>query len=148
MPFADASFDVIWSQSAAMNIADRDRLYGEMRRVLKPGGRYAFADLVEGSGEPLHFPVPWAREPSISFLLPAAATRRKLAAAGFEVVIFEDKTAEALAAAETRTQSDRSPTALGLHLILGPDASLMYKNTLRNLQEGRLGLMQGVAARA
>ena len=43
LPFADASFDVVWSQNAAMNIADRDRLYREMRRVLKPGGRLALA---------------------------------------------------------------------------------------------------------
>ena len=34
LPFEDMSFDVVWSQNAAMNIADRDRLYREMRRVL------------------------------------------------------------------------------------------------------------------
>jgi SAM-dependent methyltransferase len=34
LPFGDMSFDVVWSQNAAMNIADRNRLYGEMRRVL------------------------------------------------------------------------------------------------------------------
>jgi SAM-dependent methyltransferase len=42
LPFADRSFDVVWSQNAAMNIQDRGRLYREMRRVLKPrlaGGR-------------------------------------------------------------------------------------------------------------
>ena len=41
LPFAEASFDVIWTQHAAMNIADRPRLYGEIRRVLRPGGRLA-----------------------------------------------------------------------------------------------------------
>src|SRR6201997_5536346 len=39
LPFEDASFDVVWSQNAAMNISDRERLYREMRRGLKPGGR-------------------------------------------------------------------------------------------------------------
>ncbi|MBV8536418.1 MAG: class I SAM-dependent methyltransferase, partial [Alphaproteobacteria bacterium] len=34
LPVAEASFDLVWSQNAAMNIADRDRLYREMRRVL------------------------------------------------------------------------------------------------------------------
>jgi hypothetical protein len=29
MPFAERSFDVVWSQSVAMNIADRDRLNNE-----------------------------------------------------------------------------------------------------------------------
>src|SRR5262245_59307438 len=33
LPFPDASFDLVWSQNAAMNIAYRNRLYGEMRRV-------------------------------------------------------------------------------------------------------------------
>ena len=30
MPFADQSFDVVWSQNVVMNIADRDRLYAEI----------------------------------------------------------------------------------------------------------------------
>jgi MPBQ/MSBQ methyltransferase len=38
LPFESESFDVVWSQNAAMNIADREHLYREMRRVLKPGG--------------------------------------------------------------------------------------------------------------
>src|SRR5262245_13092077 len=84
MPFADESFDVVWSQSVAMNIADRDRLYNEIRRVLKPDGRYAFSDVVDGGGGPPYFPVPWARDSSISFLLTAQATRANLEAAGFD----------------------------------------------------------------
>src|SRR5438132_14093015 len=35
LPFADTSFDVVWSQNVSMNIADRERLYAEMRRVLQ-----------------------------------------------------------------------------------------------------------------
>ena len=42
LPFDDRSFEVVWSQNAAMNIADRDKLYAEMRRVLKPGGGLRF----------------------------------------------------------------------------------------------------------
>jgi ubiquinone/menaquinone biosynthesis C-methylase UbiE len=147
MPFADHSFDVAWSQNVVMNILDRERLYAEIRRVLTPGGRYAFSDVVEGPNAPPHFPVPWAREPSISFLFTAEATRRKLDAAGFRVLAFEDQTADALDRARARIKASGAPLALGLHVILGEDGPTMLKNMLRNYEEGRIGLLQGVVAR-
>jgi ubiquinone/menaquinone biosynthesis C-methylase UbiE len=68
IPFPDASFDLGWTQNVAMNIQDRARWYGEMRRVLKPGARLAIQDVVQGPGGPLHYPVNWADSPAISFL--------------------------------------------------------------------------------
>src|SRR2546425_5450361 len=69
MPFPDASFDLVWSQNAAMNIADRDRLYGEMRRVLTPSGRLALQDVAAGAGGGPDFPPPGASDKNTSFLL-------------------------------------------------------------------------------
>ncbi len=146
MPFADRSFDVVWSQNVAMNIADRDRFYREIRRVLRPDGRYAFSDVVDSGGGAPHFPVPWARDSSISFLLTAQATRAKLEAAGFDIIAFEDQTARALARAEERMKPASAPLALGLHIVLGQDAPTMLKNMLRNYQEGRIGLVQGIVS--
>ena len=62
LPFADGTFDVVWTQHASMNIEDKPRLYGEMFRVVKPGGRLLLYDIVSGPGGPIHFPVPWAGE--------------------------------------------------------------------------------------
>ena len=45
LPYADASFDVVLSQFGHMFGPRPDVVMGEMRRVLKPGGRVAFADL-------------------------------------------------------------------------------------------------------
>src|SRR6516164_10283042 len=92
LPFEDMSFDVVWSQNASMNIADRDRLYSEMHRVLRAGGRLALQEVVAGPGGETPYPVPWAREASISFLLTAEATRTKLEAAGFRVITWQDTT--------------------------------------------------------
>ena len=145
MPFAPDSFDVVWSQSAAMNIADRDRLYAELRRVMKRDGRYAFSDVVSGPGGPPHFPVPWARDAAICFLLSPEATRQKLEAAGFRMRVFENLTADALVTAQTRLRVSGAPLALGLHIVLGQDAPTMLKNMARNYEEQRIGLVQGVA---
>src|SRR5260370_3485931 len=74
LPFADAGFDVVWSQNAAMNIADRDRLYGEMRRVLAPAGRLAFQDVAAGPGGDPPYPPPRGNDQRGSFLpTPASA---------------------------------------------------------------------------
>ena len=46
LPFDDGLFDVVLLQHVAMNISDRARLYREIRRVLKSGGRFATFDVV------------------------------------------------------------------------------------------------------
>ena len=145
LPFPDESFDIAWSQNAVMNIEDRDRLYAEIRRVLKPGGRYAFSDIVAGENAPPLFPVPWASDPATSFLLSADATKSALARAGFRIAVFEDQTADAIAGSRNRYAGDTLPP-LGIHVLLGENFPQMGRNMMRNFEEGRIRLAQGVAA--
>jgi len=44
LPFPGRSFEVVWMQNVGMNIADKRQLYGEIARVLKPGGRLIFCE--------------------------------------------------------------------------------------------------------
>jgi ubiquinone/menaquinone biosynthesis C-methylase UbiE len=52
MPFADATFDVVWGEDAWCYVTDKSRLLAEVARVLKPGGRLAFTDWLQGPGAP------------------------------------------------------------------------------------------------
>ncbi len=47
MPFEDGRFDVVMSQDAWTHVADRDKLIGECRRVLRPDGIIAFTDWLQ-----------------------------------------------------------------------------------------------------
>lgn len=83
LPYDDASFDVVVTEHAVMNIHDRDTFYREAFRVLKPGGAFAFYDTLRGENpEEPTYPLPWAPTPEISCLLTAAETRDSLAKAG------------------------------------------------------------------
>ena len=150
MPFENASFDIVWTQHTAMNIADKARLYAESWRVLKPGGLLAIYDIVEGEGEPLIFPVPWAREPSISFLVTSDELRELLGQAGFQVVSWRDTSEEGRSwfqeVAEKMQKVGGTPP-LGFHILLGPDFKTMARNQVRNLNENRIGLIEAVVQR-
>jgi SAM-dependent methyltransferase len=146
MPFEDGSFDVVWSQHAAMNIADKAALYAEMRRVSKPGGRLAIYDMLAGTGGEVIFPVPWAREPAYSFLCTPEELRGVLGASGFEELHWRDTTAQGRDAFRARVSAAErdGPPPLGLHLLLGPEFGRMAKNTLRNLEENRIAVIETV----
>jgi ubiquinone/menaquinone biosynthesis C-methylase UbiE len=142
LPFARDSFEVALLQHVAMNIADRDTLYREIRRVLKVGGKFATFDVVSEAGEP-HFPVPWARLPSMSFLLTAAATREAVEACGFRNLVFQNDTAKA-AEWFVRMRSAGPPPLPNLSVLMGPDFAQLAANLGRSLAEGRLGVLTAV----
>jgi ubiquinone/menaquinone biosynthesis C-methylase UbiE len=150
MPFENASFDIVWTQHTAMNIADKARLYAESWRVLKPGGLLAIYDIVAGEGEPLIFPVPWAREPSISFLVTSDELRKLLGQAGFQVVRWRDTSEEGRSwfrEVAEKVQKVGGTPPLGFHILLGPDFKTMAINQVRNLNENRIGLIEAVVQR-
>jgi ubiquinone/menaquinone biosynthesis C-methylase UbiE len=90
-PFDDESFDLVWAQNAFMNIEDKVGLFREIHRVLKPGGKVAFMEVMAGpTREPGYFPLPWADRPELSFLELPDDYRKKIEAADLEVLLWED----------------------------------------------------------
>jgi len=142
LPFEKGRFGVVLLQHVAMNISDRARLYREIRRVLKTGGRFATFDVVLNSGEP-HFPVPWARTPATSFLLTAAATREAIERAGFRTLVLQDDT-DAAKAWMAQLRASGPPPSPNLGVVMGPDFAQLTTNLGRNVAEGRLGILTAV----
>ena len=149
MPFDDMSFDVLWTQHTAMNIKHKTQLYSEMFRVLKPGGHLAIYDVMAGPGGEVYFPVPWARDASISFLATQDELRSYLHAAGFKILSWRDTTEVGLAwfAVKSAEIKKQGRPIVGYHLLLGDDFPQMGRNQLRSFKEKRMTLLQAIAMR-
>src|SRR5262249_38021977 len=78
LPYSDQTFDVVWCQNVAMNVADKAGLLAGVYRVLKPGGLFTSTEYSVGPGGNIIFPVPWASDASINFLDPEDMMRARI----------------------------------------------------------------------
>ncbi|QGG96132.1 class I SAM-dependent methyltransferase [Actinomarinicola tropica] len=138
LDLSDASVDHAWTQHVAMNIADRAGFYAEIRRVLRPGGRFATFDVIDGGGGELLLPVPWATEPHQSHLVTRDEQRRLVTGAGFRVDVEEDPADELLPA--MRAMLSEPPTNGLTTATFIDDIETKGPMYLRNLAEGRTAL--------
>lgn len=124
LPFADAVYDVVWAEHAQMNIADKGRFYREISRVLRPGGRLVFHDIFHGESGVPHYPTSWTQSAELSALAVPEESRAAL-----------------------QRMQETGPPPLGLHLLMGPTAADKFNNVLRNPEQGRITIVQGVACK-
>jgi SAM-dependent methyltransferase len=145
LPFADNSFDVVWTQHVQMNIADKKTFYGEINRVLTRGGRFIYYDIL-GKAEPVHYPVPWATDAAISFLITPQQLHSLLTETGFQRIQIKDETAQGIHFFNTLFTriTQKGVPALGLHLLMGDTAQQKLNNLRSNLTEGRVVLESGI----
>ena len=120
------------------------KLYSEFHRVLRLGGVLATYDVVaiEGAEEPA-YPLPWSETSTTGFLLSRAATLAGLADAGFDIRTVKDASREALDWFQRGVAASQSGP--NLSVVMGPRMAVMAPNLARDVREGRLGLLMGVA---
>lgn len=149
LPFDDNSFDGIWSIQMNMNIEDKLAWFREMHRVVKPEGRVVLYEVCSNKNTPVYFPVPWAQESSISFLVEPDLFREGITSAGFEIEAWNDKTDLAQQAFAHVPEPVGAPVLpeLGVHLLVGNDILTKAYNLRRNLDEQRVSLIECVAVK-
>lgn len=147
MPFANGAFDAATLLHVGMNIADKAALFAEVKRVLKPGGRFGVYDVMRTGEGDLPYPMPWAATPETSFVESPETYRRLLGQAGFAIEAEHDRRALALQLgreARERTAA-RGPSPLGPHLLMGPTAPQRVGNVMAALERGLIAPVEMVA---
>ncbi len=146
LPLEDASVDVVWMQHVGMNIEDKAGLLQELKRVLKPNGRFAMYEVFCGKESGVHFPLPFAGGPDMSFLVSPEEAQGLCEAAGFKTEVWKDVTDEAtglLRAALEKAMTD-GPAPLSVGILMGPEFPIKVGNVLRNLEENRIRVVRAV----
>lgn len=146
LPFDSGIFDVVWTEHTQMNISDKEKFYGELSRVLKPGGRLVFHDIFGTEINP-YYPTPWAEYGELSFLLTQDEAKTIMEKSNLTIDKWIDTTKQSLQffheMLQKATNSDTVP--LGLHLLMGKTAKTKFLNQVRNLEENRISIAQGTA---
>ncbi|WP_194852924.1 methyltransferase domain-containing protein [Nocardia sp. SYP-A9097] len=142
LPFADASYQAVFSQHVQMNIPDKHSLYREAHRVLTDGGLLAIWDITAGDLPDPDYPLPWADAPNLSHLVDSTQLRDIIEASGFEIEQWNDLTDQS--ATTMQAILALPPNPLGLHAF-NPNFPEKLKNLTTALADGRLHAVQGIA---
>lgn len=142
LPFADATFGVVFSQHVQMNVGDKFRLYQEARRVLVDGGRLAMWDITSGGLDDPDYPLPWADQPELTHLAAPDQLHAIVESTGLVIEHWSDLSEQAASTMQTFLALPRDP--LGLHAFV-PDFAEKARNLTRALADGRLRAIQAIA---
>ncbi len=147
-PLPDGSNDAVLSQHILMNIKEKQLLFREFNRVLKPGGVLLLHEVVKTGNGNIDFPVPWADNHNISYLSTWDVLLKGCKKAGFELVHFLDKTEHAekwwIKVRQITEKFSNNPRPLGPHLIFGDNGNLFGKTMTFNIQTGQLGVIEAI----
>lgn len=141
LPYDNNSFDVVWSQNVTMNVPNKQTMFTEAFRVLRPKGVYVFTHIGEGNGDAVDYPVPWAMTEDTSFAVPPAEILQALSDAGFQNTTDHAKGVPSGPPPQmTDGQPDDSPA-------MGDDMPQRRANSGRAVADGRLVPMLVTAVR-
>ncbi len=147
LPFEDQSFDAASMIHVGMNIEDKQTLFAEVHRVLKPGARFGVYDVMRMQDAALGYPMPWADTIATSFVEPPENYRRLLVAGGFEIE-HECSRRELVRTLvrEMREKAETSgPSPLGPHVVMGPSAKTRLGNVFEALENGVIAPIEIIA---
>jgi SAM-dependent methyltransferase len=135
LPFADASFDVVFSKDSLVQIPDKPVIFAEVLRVLRPAGRFIASDWLRGgtagySAEMMEF----FRLEGIAYnMATLAESAVALRAAGFNDVEIRDRHGWYLELAQRELEAMEGPLQPMIANRIGTERARHFVDNWRQL---------------
>jgi SAM-dependent methyltransferase len=146
LPFEDGAFGGGYLIHVAMNIADKAKLFSEVRRVLQPGATFALYDPMRGNDSAIPYPMPWAESEATSFVETPERYRAFLEAAGFRIENVTNRRELVLDAnREIRARVERGGALPLRNVLIGPERKQRFVNVAAAVESGIIAPTQIIA---
>ncbi|MEM6845735.1 MAG: methyltransferase domain-containing protein [Bacteroidota bacterium] len=146
LPFENASFNIVWTQHILMNIANKARFFSEIRRVLKPGGRFLYYDIFSTGQDGIRYPLLWAENASENHLYAHDEVASYFDIQDYRRVYTENHSPSGIffaKAMEERIRTGKTPD-LGLDIVLPDPTREKYPNSIKALVDKKIELHAGI----
>ncbi len=143
LPFEQGAFDAASLIHVGMNIQDKAKLFSEVRRVLKSGGRFGVYEVMEVADGELPYPMPWSQTLDTSFVERPETYRRLLTAAGF--TLEKERSQRDFALSLAQAMRDKGTQPLGLQTLMGPAGQERMTNVMETLGRGIIAPIEIIA---
>lgn len=90
VPYADDSFDIVWSQDAFLHSGNREQVLSEIKRILKPGGEVIFTDPMQSENACREDLGPVLERIQLETMGSPEFYQREMQALGLELVEWDD----------------------------------------------------------
>jgi ubiquinone/menaquinone biosynthesis C-methylase UbiE len=147
LPFEAGVFDAATLIHVGMNIKDKAKVFSEVRRVLKAGGRFGVYEVMKMTADDIPYPMPWAATPETSFVEPPNVYRKLLAAAGFTIESETNRREFALKLWREMQEkaAKHGPPPFNLQALMGPASKERLGNVMTTLERGTIAPVEMIA---
>ncbi len=146
LPYPSEEFDLIITQHVQMCIEDKQRLYSEIKRVLKKGGQLIYYDVFKKNDNSLNYPLPWVDDQNNNHLITSDQLKDLLQSLNLKKITSEDQTQKGIAFLSSfLAKAEEKPAILtGQKILMGDNALDKVTNLYQALKDGTVGLESGV----
>jgi ubiquinone/menaquinone biosynthesis C-methylase UbiE len=147
LPFEAGAFDGATLIHVGMNIADKAKLFGEVRRVLRPGARFGVYDVMRVSEGEIPYPMPWAASVATSFVEKPEAYRQVLSDASFAIEQEHNRREFTLKIAQGMREAAAKggPAPVSLQTLMGGEGPRRLANVMATLERGTIAPVEIIA---